>query len=245
MAWLLRIPLVIHEQNRVPGTTNRLLSRLADVVFEAFPDSFAERVNAICVGNPLRDGIGESPRMGRDTSPGKLRVLVLGGSLGAQALNEVVPYAVAKLVDRLEVYHQTGQATFEATRQAYQRLGVAVRVEAFIENMAAAYQWADIAICRAGAMTVSELAATGIGSILIPLPHAIDDHQFHNARYLESAGAAKIVRQDSLNAERLTAELENLWADKNRVTRMSQAALTLARPDSRRTIADICLQQAR
>lgn len=256
MAWLLRIPLVIHEQNRIPGTTNRLLAHRARKILEAFPKSFEASVGAVWTGNPLRKVIAESGdrrqgtgdrRVSAGLSPPSsepLHLLVLGGSQGAKILNETVPQAMAKLQGaRIEVLHQSGTVTQAETERLYRTLQADARVEAFIEDMASAYQWADVAVCRAGAMTISELCAAGLASILVPFPYAIDDHQTHNARWLSDAGAAILMPQTELNPESLKQKLELLMDDSRRQT-MSETARSLARRDAARTVADICLEQA-
>jgi UDP-N-acetylglucosamine--N-acetylmuramyl-(pentapeptide) pyrophosphoryl-undecaprenol N-acetylglucosamine transferase len=244
MAWLLRIPLVIHEQNRIPGTTNRLLAPRARTVLEAFPGSFAEGFGAQWTGNPLRSVITAMAPGGRARGDAGLRLLVLGGSQGAQVLNQTVPQAVAKLGKAgVEVLHQSGQVMQEATQRIYRSLQIDGRVEAFIEDMAAAYRWADAVVCRAGAMTVSELCAAGLPSVLVPFPHAIDDHQTYNARWLSDAGAAILLPQKALDAESLKQKLE-LLMDGDKRAAMAQSARSLARLDAARTVADICLGEA-
>lgn len=243
MAKWLGIPLVIHEQNRVPGTTNRLLVKLAaHKVLEAFPSSFAESVHAICTGNPLRKAFIDlpeksewQPRAGRN-----LRVLVLGGSQGAKVLNDNVPEALSALAD-IDIKHQSGSAMQPEVAERYRALGMPAEVSAFIEDMAAAYQWADLIICRAGAMTVSEVAASGLPAIFVPLLHAIDDHQTANARYLSEAGAALLLPQPELNAENLRKAIEQAMKS---LPTMSQAAKSKARLAATRTVADICVAEA-
>ena len=245
MAWLLRIPLVIHEQNRIPGTTNRLLARRARKVLEAFPKSFEAPVGAVWTGNPLRKVIAEISPGGRPRGDDVLHLLVLGGSQGAQILNQTVPKAVAQLDGaRIDVRHQSGRAMQAETERLYQSLQISAQVDAFIEDMALAYQWADIVVCRAGAMTISELCAAGLASILVPFPYAIDDHQTHNARWLSDAGAAILMPQPELNPESLKQKLKLFMDDKRRQA-MSKAARSLARLDAARTVADICLGEAR
>ncbi len=212
MAWLLRLPLLIHEQNAVPGTTNRLLSRLADRVMVGFPEAFAGRRGVVVTGNPVRAAIAALPPpatrlAGRE---GPLRLLVIGGSQGARALNEALPAAVAALPAALRprLHHQTGARAEAAVRAAYAKAGVTqARVEAFVEDMAGAYAWADLVICRAGALTLAELTAAGCAAVLVPFPHAVDDHQTRNARHLEAAGAALLVAEDEALAARLAAIL--------------------------------------
>lgn len=245
MAWLLGIPLLIHEQNRVPGTTNRLLSRLARGVMEAFPGSFKGAVEAMWTGNPIRKDIAALAEPRRYEQGRPLRVLILGGSQGAQVLNSVVPKAIARMDGAVEVLHQSGQSMLCETRSSYEKSALKARVEAFIEHMAEAYRWADIAVCRAGAMTISELTATGLGAILVPFPHAIDDHQTQNARYMADAGAALMLPQAEFDENRLAELLMSLAREPERLHRMAQAARSLARLDATQTVADICLQEAR
>lgn len=244
MAKVLGIPLVIHEQNRIPGTTNRWLVKLAaSKVLEAFPGSFSASINAICTGNPLRkafNGLSEKAEW-TPASQRALRVLVLGGSQGAKVLNDNVPDALASL-SNLDIKHQTGNAMQAEVVERYQRLGVNAEVLAFIEDMAAAYQWADLIICRAGAMTVSEVAACGLPAIFVPLLHAIDDHQTANARYLCESGAALLLAQPELNASNLRKLIEQTMTS---LPMMSRAAKSLAKLNATQTVADICAAEAR
>lgn len=247
MAKLLGIPLIIHEQNRIPGTTNRLLARLANQVLEAFPGSFNGKFKANCTGNPLRKRflsmLDKTPRQ-----PIKeVRILIFGGSQGAQILNETVPDGIAEFqrsgLAKQAVYvkHQTGAAMLSKVEGRYQDLGIKAETSAFIEDMPAAYQWADLVICRAGAMTVSEVAAMGVPAILIPLPSAIDDHQTANARYLSDAGAGLLLRQNDLNpvtlADYISKALEKLDV-------MSVAAQHCARLDATTVVANYCIAEA-
>lgn len=245
-AWLARIPLVVHEQNRIPGTTNRLLARFARRVLAGFADTFA---HGEWVGNPVRRDIADlaGPESRFGARDGAVRLLVLGGSQGANALNLRVPVALAQLpyANRPEVRHQCGARHAEAAAAAYDRAGVAAQVEPFIDDMAAAYAWADLVICRAGALTLAELAAVGLGAVLVPYPHAIDDHQRANAEVLVAAGAATILLEDQLDAAHLAAILEPLLADSALRLRMAQAARALARPDAAGRIAEVCLEVAR
>lgn len=244
MAVMMRIPLVIHEQNRVPGTTNRLLARLAWVVLEAFPGSFGQNVKASYSGNPLRKAISAIQNPERDY--GKVRrILVLGGSQGARVLNHSLPQALSLLNQPVDVIHQTGQPDLSDTQAAYRKVGIDANVKPFIDKMADAYHWADVVVCRAGAMTISELTATGKPSILVPFPYAIDDHQMRNAEYLADAGAAILIPQSEFTAEVLAGELRNLVTDPSRLERMGKAARVLARVDATDTVADICLREAR
>ena len=247
-AWLLRRPLVIHEQNSVAGLTNRLLAGLAREVLEAFPGSFSGRAKARQVGNPVRPEIAAlpAPRQRLAGHTGRLRVLVLGGSLGAKVLNETVPQAIALLNEdeRPEIRHQAGAATHDLALRAYESAGVQARVERFIDDVAEAYGWADMVICRAGALTISELAAAGLGAVLVPYPYAVDDHQTTNARYLVDAGAAVLMPQDALTPEVLAEEIRTCASDRNRVVERAIRARELARPDATREVTDICLATA-
>lgn len=245
MAKILGIPLVIHEQNRIPGTTNRLLVKCSEFVMEAFPGSFVAKAGAVCVGNPLRRSILESIGKEKPQREDATRVLIVGGSLGAKVLNEIVPEAIAQLGLAVKVRHQTGEVMAAETETHYLRLGIDAKVTAFVQDMAEAYRWADVAICRAGAMTVSELAAAGLPSILVPFPHAIDDHQTANARYFAEAGAAVLLPQPELNPQRLAQELTKLIQTTGRLAGMSRNARELAKPDAAKRVADACLNEAR
>jgi len=240
MAKVLGIPLVIHEQNRVPGTTNRLLAKIANKVLEAFPGSFRSKLNAKCTGNPLRLAfLGE---LGVHLiHENELHLLVVGGSQGAQILNEVVPAAIAQLTQPLSVWHQTGTAMREQVKQNYQSHGIDAEVKAFIDDMAIAYQWADLVVCRAGAMTVSEVAAAGVPAIFIPLPGAIDDHQTANAKVLTDEGAAVMLKQQDLNANTLA---EHIIQVSKQLTTMSKAAKQCARLDATEMVAGYCITEA-
>ncbi|HUF74302.1 MAG TPA: undecaprenyldiphospho-muramoylpentapeptide beta-N-acetylglucosaminyltransferase [Gammaproteobacteria bacterium] len=246
-AWLARKPLVIHEQNAVAGTTNRLLARFASRVFEAFANSFPASAQAIEIGNPVRASILARRHETSDltTADRPVHLLVLGGSQGALALNRAVPAAIARLRADLKptIRHQAGRS-LEAAEQAYRMAGVESESVAFIDDMAEAYAWADIVVARAGALTLSELAAAGVGAILVPFPHAIDDHQRKNAEVFAAAGAALIVPQDELEAEPLAAELTRLFADRAELVAMGKRCRSLARPDAARVLADACIDLA-
>lgn len=247
-AWLLRRPLIIHEQNTVPGMTNRLLARLAGVVLEAFPGSFHAAAHARQVGNPVRREISAlaPPEVRLAGRSGPVRLLVLGGSQGALRLNQVVPESLFRLPLRLrpEVWHQAGPRTLPAAAEAYRAAEIEARLEAFIDDMAAAYAWADIVVCRAGALTVSELADAGLGAVFVPFPAAVDDHQTSNARQLVAAGAAVLLPEAELTAERLARELGSLLADRGRLLDMARAARAQAMPDAAEQVAESCLQAA-
>ncbi len=244
--WLARwlgIPLVIHEQNRVPGTTNRWLAPYARRVLEGFPRTFATTLKPCWTGNPLRREIAAlPPKAGPAATP---RLLVLGGSQGAEALNDTVPKALAGMSGRLAVWHQCGAGRQADVARRYREAGFApVRVDDFIEDMAAAWRWADLAVCRAGAMTISELAAAGVAAVLIPFPHAIDDHQRRNAEYLVEQGGAVMLLQSQLTPATLRRTLEELIDDREKLRTMGMSASRAARLDATETVARICLEVA-
>ncbi len=249
MARISGCPLVLHEQNAVAGMTNRRLAPFARRVLEAMPGSFPAGIGAEHVGNPVRADIAALPPpderfAGREGAP---RVLVLGGSQGARGLNERLPQALAALPAerRPQVRHQCGERHLEPARAAYADAGVDAEVTAFIEDMAAAYGWADLVIGRAGAMSVAELAAAGVGALLVPFPHAVDDHQTVNARWLENAGAAVIVQEAELDAERLAGELEQRLGDRAALLEHARQARALARPDAAEAVAGVIREVAR
>jgi UDP-N-acetylglucosamine--N-acetylmuramyl-(pentapeptide) pyrophosphoryl-undecaprenol N-acetylglucosamine transferase len=244
-AWFARTPLVVHEQNSVPGLTNRLLSRFARRILTGFDASFP---GAEWVGNPVRKEITALPTpqqrfAGRE---GAIRILVLGGSQGAQSLNSMVPEVIRRRGARmlLEIRHQCGARHLEKTRSNYANAQLEVTIEAFVEDMAAAYAWADIVICRAGALTVAEICAAGLASILVPFPQAVDDHQTRNAQVLVDAGAARLVAEGDGFVKRLGACLDALDRDRPQLLKMAAAARRLARPDAVSRIADICMEVA-
>lgn len=244
-AWLARKPLVIHEQNAVAGTTNRLLARIADRVFEAFAGSFPAGTSATEIGNPVRQTILDHARAGQSRAPadGPLRVLVLGGSQGALILNRTVPAAAAMIPekDRPAIRHQAGR-TLDSARAAYREAGVEANCMEFIDDMAAAYAWADVVIARAGALTLSELAAAGVGAILVPYPHAIDDHQLRNAEHFAAVGAAVVLPQTELAPERLAGELGRLNRDRDALAEMGTRFRSLAHTDAAERLADACIE---
>jgi len=252
-AKVLAIPLVIHEQNAVAGTTNRLLAKFAQRVLCAFPHAFKKgrvAVSAV-VGNPVRKAIQDLPLVNvryaaRAAQKAPLHLLVLGGSLGAKAINELVPQALAELApdNRPEVWHQTGTSHQEGTAAGYAHYKVEGKVEAFIDDMASAYAWADMVICRAGALTVSEIMMAGVASVLIPLPSAIDDHQTWNAKNLTEAGAGIAVAQADLSAAKLAALLLTQFADRNHLMVMAEKARELAQANSAAQVADSCVEVA-
>ncbi|WP_081645780.1 undecaprenyldiphospho-muramoylpentapeptide beta-N-acetylglucosaminyltransferase [Litchfieldella anticariensis] len=243
-AWLTRRPLVIHEQNAVAGLTNKALARLAKRVYAAFPDAFSGTRSEV-VGNPVRDDIaalGEKPRTQVEMQR-RLRLLVVGGSLGALSLNETMPLALSRLPEarRPEVRHQAGRDKDEVTRQAYSEHGVQSEVSAFIDDMAAAYDWADLVVCRAGALTVAELAAAAKPSLLVPYPHAVDDHQTANARVLVEAGGAELMMQSNMTAASLAECLERLL-DPRILATMATAARAGAWLDATQRLVDGCME---
>lgn len=242
VARLLGMPLVIHEQNAVAGLTNRLLARVATRVLAAFPGTFANARQDAVTGNPVRPEITAiaAPAKRFADRAGALRVLVTGGSLGAQALNEILPGAIALIPAdaRPLVRHQAGRGKAEAARHAYTAAAVEAEVTEFIDDMAAALGWADVVICRAGALTVSELAAAGVGSVLVPYPYAVDDHQMANAQVLAGAGAATVVRQGDLTPAWLADWLTR--HDRPALQRMAEQARTCAVPDAVDRVVGVC-----
>ncbi len=247
-AWLTRRPLIIHEQNAIAGFTNRCLAHLAREVLEAFPGSFGAGVRARAIGNPVRAEIAEtrSPAARFAERGGAIRILTIGGSQGAARLNAVVPLALASLPHSVAVAarHQSGSRWHEAAERAYASAGVRAEVTPFIDDMAAAYAWADLVICRAGALTISELAAAGVGAILVPFPAAVDDHQTANARYLVSGGAAVLIDDRELTPGRLAEELARLCASRGPLLAMAERARALARPQAADDLAEVCLRYA-
>jgi UDP-N-acetylglucosamine--N-acetylmuramyl-(pentapeptide) pyrophosphoryl-undecaprenol N-acetylglucosamine transferase len=243
MAALLGRPLVIHEQNSVAGLANRVLAGVADRVLCAFPGALRRATHT---GNPVRPEIVAiaAPAARYAARSGRLNVLVVGGSLGAKALNEVVPRALALIPSdaRPVVTHQAGGRHAQALERAYAAAGVQASTPPFIEDMAAAYAGADLAVCRAGATTVAELAAAGVASILVPFPHAVDDHQTTNARFLADAGAAVLVPQEALTAERLAELIAGF--DRRRLGEMAARARALGRPDATEAVARACTELA-
>jgi UDP-N-acetylglucosamine--N-acetylmuramyl-(pentapeptide) pyrophosphoryl-undecaprenol N-acetylglucosamine transferase len=238
-------PLIIHEQNAVAGTANRSLVPFAQRVCEAFPNTFAASDKRRTTGNPVRHELFlETPRQ---TLHGRRpRLLILGGSLGAEPLNKLLPEALGQLPGDLrpEVFHQAGKQHAEITRERYVAAGVDAEVAPFIKDMARAYAWADLVICRSGALTVCELAAAGLPSFLVPLPHAIDDHQTRNAEYLAKEGAAVLLPQATTDAAALAAQLTEVMMQPEKLKAMGATARRLARPDATRTVVDICLEVA-
>jgi UDP-N-acetylglucosamine--N-acetylmuramyl-(pentapeptide) pyrophosphoryl-undecaprenol N-acetylglucosamine transferase len=242
MAVGLNRPLVVHEQNAVAGLANRVLARVADRVLTAFPGVFGSGVAAVHTGNPVRGAIGSlpAPDARYPQRSGPLRVLVIGGSLGAQVLNEVVPRALALLpaASRPAVVHQSGAMQLEQLQAAYRTAGVEGELTAFIDDMAVRYAQSDLVICRAGAITIAELACAGVAAVLVPLPHAVDDHQTFNARFLVDAGAAILLPQAELTPARLRDVIAR--ATRAELLGIARRARALARPDAAQQVADVC-----
>jgi UDP-N-acetylglucosamine--N-acetylmuramyl-(pentapeptide) pyrophosphoryl-undecaprenol N-acetylglucosamine transferase len=244
-AKLAKVPLIIHEQNAVAGTANRSLASFASRVCEAFPNTFAASEKRRTTGNPVRVELFlETPRQA--LAGRKARLLVLGGSLGAEPLNKLLPEALSQVSAELrpEVFHQAGKQHDEITAERYRNLGVEAQVAPFIKDMAQAYGWADLVVCRAGALTISELAAAGLPSLLVPLPHAIDDHQSRNADYLAHEGAAFVMPQATTGAADMAARLTEVLMQTEQLNTMARTARRLAKPDATNTVVDICLEVA-
>lgn len=245
-AFLYRCPLVIHEQNAKAGLTNRLLAKIASRRLQAFDHAFSSSVLVETVGNPVRTSLWELPEPEQRflTRTGPLRVLILGGSQGARAINHCVLDVWRGLMDQTQVivWHQTGEADDAAMQQAYSSLSITATVEPFIQDMAKAYAWADIVICRAGAMTVSELAAAGVPSVLIPYPAAVDNHQYYNAKYLSDAQAGFLIEQKQLSATAILNLLEPFVANRRGLLIMAQSARQLAQRAATDKVAAACIK---
>ena len=243
VAALLRKPLVIHEQNSVAGMSNKALAKLASKVLSGFPDVLKR---AEWCGNPVRENIAAlaAPEQRYKARQGVLNVLVVGGSLGAKALNECMPQALFCMPQEIEpkVIHQTGKKNFEEVKALYEEAGIAADIKPFLDDMAHYYAWADVVICRAGALTVAELAAAGVASILVPFPFAVDDHQTGNAKFLSDKGAAILLPQNELVARKLAAILEEITREK--ALGMAVAARALAQPDAAQCVAKVCKELA-
>ncbi|MBL4827179.1 MAG: undecaprenyldiphospho-muramoylpentapeptide beta-N-acetylglucosaminyltransferase [Spongiibacteraceae bacterium] len=247
-AWLTRRPLVIHEQNAVAGTTNRLLANLATRVLKGYPITLGGK-KGLFIGNPVREQIANivKPEQRWVDDSKELKLLVLGGSLGSKPINDVLLQTLTQLSesDRPNIWHQAGAAHVDQVSQAYCNAHIDAKVEAFIGDMASAYSWADLVLCRAGALTVAELTAAGVASILVPLPHAIDDHQTQNARWLSEKQAAILLKQASMSAQGLAKLLLELTRDRSRLLAMAKSARQLAKVDAAQQVAAHCLEVAR
>ena len=229
-AKLLGIPLVLHEQNAAAGLTNRLLAKIASRILMGFEGAFPLTERSRVVGNPVRDEflqLAQQP-LKHYQAGAVLKILIVGGSLGARALNQVVPNALAKL-NKVEIRHQSGKGNASQVTDLYQSLGVTtVTVSEFISDMSAAYDWADLLICRAGALTVAEVAAAGIPAVFVPLPHAVDDHQTRNAESLTSRGAAVLMPQKEMTADKLAALIAQWQSDPRQLQKMAQLSRAAA-----------------
>jgi UDP-N-acetylglucosamine--N-acetylmuramyl-(pentapeptide) pyrophosphoryl-undecaprenol N-acetylglucosamine transferase len=253
-AWLLRIPLLLHEQNAVLGMSNRYLAYIAKRVFQAFPQTFSAKYHALTCGNPVRAEILaiEEPRLrfekrygaGEENKTTPLHILVIGGSQGAAVLNHVLPETLSALksVQPVEIWHATGKGAAEKIKISYQQAHIPAEVTEFIQDMPAAYTWADVVICRAGALTIAELAAAGVASILVPYLYAVDDHQTRNAAWLVEAGAAMLIPQNAFHADSLQSVLGSLAADRTQCLRMALAARKVAMLSATEKIVEACLE---
>ena len=248
-AWLMRVPLLIHEQNSVAGTTNRLLKPMARLIMEGFPGTFKTGLKVRDTGNPVRTQITRLPAPDDrlKSYPGRpFRLLVLGGSQGAKALNEMVPATLASVekdID-LQVWHQTGEGHYEGVKKLYEKVEppINARIDAFIDDMAQAYAWADLALCRAGALTIAEICAAGVASILVPFPYAVDDHQTGNARYLSDKGCALLIPESELESRGLAGLISDIAKSPARLLEMSRSTREQARPEATRDVAELCLE---
>ena len=242
MASLLNRPLALHEQNAIAGLTNRVLAQVSDKVMVAFPDALK---GAEWTGNPVRADIAAiaAPEARFRERRGPLRILVVGGSLGAQALNEAMPKALALLEEKPVVVHQAGEKHIDALKKNYAAAGVRGELVAFIDDMARRYAEADLVVCRAGAVTVAELSAAGMASILVPFPHAVDDHQTANARFLSDRGAAILIQQRDLSHEKLAKLIGSL--DRPKLLDMATKARALGKPEAARVVAERCMRIAK
>ncbi len=245
IASLLRRPVIIHEQNAIAGLTNRILAPFAKTILTGFPSTFA-RKNTEFVGNPVREEITQIHREFEIAEPADrpIRILIIGGSLGAQIFNKVVPAAVAQLPnnDRPELWHQSGEHKLDYAQKQYSDHKVVARVEEFIESMHEAYGWADLVICRAGAITVAELAIAGVGAILIPYPYAVDDHQTVNGGALEHANAAILIQEHELTETKLANLIQDLLTHRSKLKEFSKAAQKIAKPNAADDVAKVCLR---
>lgn len=244
-AKLLGIPLLIHEQNAISGYSNRLLAKFADRTLAAYPNAFSEKVKASVVGNPVKAKIAQLPPPQERglAQHDKLRLLILGGSQGALAINQLIPQALQHFPhqETIEIWHQCGATHLENVQHAYQAIHFPARVNAFIDEMDQAYSWADYVICRAGALTIAELTASGIGSLLIPFPYAVDDHQWHNGQYLVDNKAAIMTRQNQLSSEALQKQIKHWLVNKEECLQMANNARALAKPQATAQVATACL----
>lgn len=243
-AWTKGIPVVVHEQNRVPGMTNRLLARFSHKILQGFPGTFPTQASALDSGNPVRRDVAAlmEPEIRLAGRSGPIRVLVTGGSQGARVLNQLVPAAMQLLVSgfAIEIRHQAGAKRVSEAHSAYEEAGVSAEILPFINDMAEAYSWADLVICRSGALTVAELAAAGVASVLVPFAHAVDDHQTRNAEYLSFANAAVVLNQMTLDPETLATALAPLLSDRQLLLSMATAARNQSIPHAAEKVVEAC-----
>ncbi|MDE3400846.1 MAG: undecaprenyldiphospho-muramoylpentapeptide beta-N-acetylglucosaminyltransferase [Coxiella burnetii] len=243
-AWITRTPLIIHEQNSIPGLTNRVLAKMAKFILQGFPDTFPQNRKVITTGNPVRTELVKMPlpQVRLAARRGPLRILVLGGSQGARSINQKMLAALSSYPrsEEIAVWHQTGQRDFEFIQKEYEKIKIEAKVDNFISDMAGAYGWADLVVCRAGALTVCEIASVGVASIFIPYPHAVDNHQFHNARFLEQAGAAIIISEESLTETDLMRWFEQFAQDRDRLLTMAENGRKLAKPEAVQRVIAQC-----
>lgn len=246
-AWFLRVPLFIHEQNAIAGLTNRLLAPFAKMIMQGFPDTFGSGNRVKTTGNPVRREIIESSiRKTQKMKEGQDHVclLILGGSLGARSLNQTIPSAVKCLPEdnRFQIWHQTGIQHLQSTKEIYEACGLpGARIDAYIEDMASAYEWADLVLCRAGALTLAELCVSGLASILVPYPHAVDDHQTANAKFLSDSGAAVLLPESEMQEDVLATMLDGFFHARSRLQAMAEKTRQLAYLDATEQVAKICL----
>lgn len=241
-AWTLGIPVLLHEQNAAAGATNRILARFAKKVMMGFAGAF-DNDKAILVGNPVRESVLALPEKIISASESPLKILVVGGSLGAKVLNDLLPEVIEQFPsDALEVIHQTGKGHYAQVKSVYQSKSLNVDVQEFITDMDAGYAWADVVICRAGALTVSEIAVVGLPAIFIPLPHAVDDHQTKNAQDLVKREAAVLIPQKQLNSEKLSDYLQAFSQNRELLIEMSKQSKKTAIADATERVAEICLE---
>ncbi|WP_268801640.1 undecaprenyldiphospho-muramoylpentapeptide beta-N-acetylglucosaminyltransferase [Piscirickettsia litoralis] len=242
-AWLRRVPLLIHEQNSIPGVTNKILARFSKRSLTGFPDVLTKQ-GAVYVGNPIRREIVEiaSPEKRYGERHGRLNILVVGGSLGARTLNEVLPKALLGLKEQVIVHHQTGKDNVAAVQNAYDEANINAKVQPFIKDMADAYRWADLVICRSGALTVAEITAAGVAALFIPFPYAVDDHQRKNAESLVESGAARMVLESELSVQGLFDILSNLCQSRTYLLEMAQKARQRSRPKATESVVCACVE---
>ncbi len=249
MAWILDIPLILHEQNSIVGLTNRLLGRLATRTYVAFPDAASQLPRSECIGNPVRAEMAGLPNPDerlRARLDEPMQLLVIGGSLGAAALNRLLPRSIA-LLDREQrprVRHQCGDKHLATCEQAYRDARVEAEVVSFIDDMREAYAWADLVVCRAGALTIAELTAVGLGALLIPFPYAVDNHQDSNARYLEREGAAQVFIEAELSAQELALKLKYFQQNRPLLVDMASRARALFQVDATERLANGVLAES-